>query len=391
MYVCDMSGRTFRRMSQMPGINILSFCYGSQDILWVGSDGQGVFQVYNDGIQFDKVPNSRIFGDRNCPVRAFCEDSRGNVYVATKGNGIGMLRPDGSRGAVCDVSGGLGNNSVYALAWGFGDDLFIGHDGAGLDVLSCATGRISSIKPVPGTYFGSVYAIYRDPSDGCVWLGTNGYGLIGLQLAEAGGRYEIRRQRVYVNDKKDTTSLSNNTVFAIVPAGGGKLWVGTRGGGLNLFDTRSGKFTHYTTSSGDYPISSNDILSLYAGRDSTLWIGTSYGLNRLSPTAGGRGGFRWYIEKDGLPNNTIHGILEDDSGNLWLSTNKGLAQLNPADNRIISYYNNEELQSNEFPTVPITVRATAGCTSAEWPGSTGSIPATSACGRMPRPCSSTIS
>lgn len=348
MYVCDMSGRTFRRMSQMPGINILSFCYGSQDILWVGSDGQGVFQVYNDGIQFDKVPNSRIFGDRNCPVRAFCEDSRGNVYVATKGNGIGMLRPDGSRGAVCDVSGGLGNNSVYALAWGFGDDLFIGHDGAGLDVLSCATGRISSIKPVPGTYFGSVYAIYRDPSDGCVWLGTNGYGLIGLQLAEAGGRYEIRRQRVYVNDKKDTTSLSNNTVFAIVPAGGGKLWVGTRGGGLNLFDTRSGKFTHYTTSSGDYPISSNDILSLYAGRDSTLWIGTSYGLNRLSPTAGGRGGFRWYIEKDGLPNNTIHGILEDDSGNLWLSTNKGLAQLNPADNRIISYYNNEELQSNEF-------------------------------------------
>lgn len=117
---------------------------------------------------------------------------------------------------------------------------------------------------------------------------------------------------------------------------------------MNLFDTRSGKFTHYTTSSGDYPISSNDILSLYAGRDSTLWIGTSYGLNRLSPTAGGRGGFRWYIEKDGLPNNTIHGILEDDSGNLWLSTNKGLAQLNPADNRIISYYNNEELQSNEF-------------------------------------------
>lgn len=116
MYVCDMPGRTFHRMSQMPDINILSLCYGSQDILWVGSDGQGVFQVYNDGIQFDKIPNSRIFGDRNCPVRAFCEDSRGNVYVATKGNGIGMLRPDGSRGAVYDVSGGLGNNSVYALA-----------------------------------------------------------------------------------------------------------------------------------------------------------------------------------------------------------------------------------------------------------------------------------
>ena len=41
MYVCDMPGRTFHRMSQMPDINILSLCYGSQDILWVGSDGQG--------------------------------------------------------------------------------------------------------------------------------------------------------------------------------------------------------------------------------------------------------------------------------------------------------------------------------------------------------------
>ena len=184
-----------------------------------------------------------------------------------------MLRPDGSRGAVCDVSGGLGNNSVYALAGGFGDDLFVGHDGAGLDVLSCATGRISSIKPVPGTYFGSVYAIYRDPSDGCVWLGTNGYGLIGLQLAEAGGHYEIRRQRVYVNDKKDTTSLSNNTVFAIVPAGGGKLWVGTRGGGLNLFDTRSwGKSVPITRPPRAIIRSAaTNIPSLYAGRDSTLW------------------------------------------------------------------------------------------------------------------------
>lgn len=348
IYVYDMAGRTYWKMSQLPDINVLSFCYGSQDILWVGSDGQGVIQVYNDGIEFNKVPNSRMFEGRNCPVRAFCRDGRGNVYVATKGNGICMLNADGSKGAVYDVSRGLGNNFVYALAEGPCNDMFIGHDGEGLDVLSFATGRISTVKPVAGTYFGSVYAIYRDPSDGCVWLGTNGYGLIGLQLAESGGRYEIRRQNVYVNDKRDTTSLSNNTVFSIVPAGDGKLWVGTRGGGLNLFDTRSGRFTHYTTSSGDYPISSNDILSLYAGRDSTLWIGTSYGLNRLCRGRAGQDGFRWYVEKDGLPNNTIHGILEDGAGNLWLSTNKGLAQLNPADNRIISYYNNEELQSNEF-------------------------------------------
>lgn len=345
VYVYDIPQRTFVKLSQVPDINILSLCYGSQDILWVGSDGQGVIQIYNDGIEFNKTPNDRLFSARNCPVRAFFKDSRGNTYVATKGNGIRVLHADGSPGAVYDTSCGLGNNSVYALSEGFGDDLFIGHDGEGLDVLSLTTGRISTIRPAAGTRFGSVYAIYRDPADGCVWLGTNGYGLIGLQLAESGGRYEVRAQKVYVNDKKDDTSLGNNTVFAIAPAGGGKLWVGTRGGGLNLFDMRSGKFSRYTTSSGEYPVSSNDILSLYAGRDSTLWIGTSYGLNRLGME---QGVFRRYVEKDGLPNNTIHGILEDDAGCLWLSTNKGLARLDPADDAIVGYYNNEELQSNEF-------------------------------------------
>lgn len=335
-------------MSHMPGINILSLYAGSQDILWVGSDGQGIIGIYDDGIAFNKVANSRMFDGKSCPVRSFYRDGGGNMYVGTKGNGICMLRPDGTRGGSFDVAGGLGNNFVYSLAGGYADDMFIGHDGAGLDVLTFSTGSISAVKPAAGAYFGSVYAILRDTRNDCLWLGTNGYGLIGLRLCMSGGSYEVVRQEVYVNDKEDDTSLSNNTVFSIVPAGDGKLWVGTRGGGLNLFDIRSGKFDHYTVSSGDYPISSNDILSLYVSRDSTLWIGTSYGLNRLCRDDKGNSGFRWYVEKDGLPNNTIHGILEDESGYLWLSTNKGLSRLNPGDDEIINYYNNEELQSYEF-------------------------------------------
>lgn len=348
VYSYDLAEETCSRMPHMPAINILSLCSGSQDILWVGSDGQGIIGIYDDGIAFNKVPNSRLFDARSCPVRSFYRDAGGNLYVGTKGNGICMLRPDGTRGAAYDVSRGLSNNFVYSLAEGYDGDMFIGHDGAGLDVLSFSTGRISTVKPAEGARFGSVYAILRDSENGCLWLGTNGYGLIRLQLRLFGGQYEVERQEVYVNDKEDDTSLSNNTVFSIVPAGDGKLWVGTRGGGLNLFDVRTRKFAHYTVSAGEYPISSNDILSLYVSRDSTLWIGTSYGLNRLCRDAKGHAGFRWYVEKDGLPNNTIHGILEDDAGYLWLSTNKGLSRLNPGDDEIINYYNNEELQSYEF-------------------------------------------
>lgn len=348
VYRCDSALQNCIHLAQVPEINPLSLYAGSQDILWIGSDGQGVVEMYNDNIQFNKTPNLRLFDARSCPVRAFCEDSSGNLYVGTKGNGIRMLRPDGTRGSAWNSASGLGSNSVYALVRGDADDLFVGHDGAGLNVLSCRTGRISTIRPQEHSPFGSVYAICRDEANGCLWLGTNGYGLIRLQLARVGDRYEVIRQQTYVNDKSDSTSLSNNSIFAVTLAGEGKLWVGTRGGGLNLFDPRTGHFTRYTTSTGDYPISSNDILSLYLGRDSTLWIGTSYGLNRFWCDKSGQRGFRWYVERDGLPNNTIHGMMEDAAGELWLSTNKGLARLDPVTNKIVSYYGNEELQSDEF-------------------------------------------
>ena len=159
-------------------------------------------------------------------------------------------------------------------------------------------------------------------------------------------------------------------------------------GGLNLFDPRSGRFARYTTSSGDRPISSNDILSLYTGRDSTLWVGTGYGLNRLCRDADGGIGFERYTEKEGLPNNTIHGILEDDAGLLWLSTNKGLARLDPVSGQVVGYYKFKALQNNEFSDGAYYRGRDGRCTSAAWTASTASIRTTSACGAMRRPCSS---
>lgn len=347
--IYDPAAGTFAPLEELSGVPVLSLLYGSQNILWAGSDGRGVLNLYEDDIEFNRTENSRMFGEKSAPVRSFFENDRGDLYVATKGNGIYVLRADGSSGGTYDRTNGLGNASVYALAAGYGDDLFIGHDGVGLDVLSFETGRLTTLAPLPGSRFGSVYAIRRDTVNGRLWLGTNGYGLVGLRLRGTGdGRYEILEQRIYVNDKDDAASLSNNNVFAIAPAGGGCLWLGTRGGGLNLFDPSTGRFEVHTTATDTRPISSNDILSLYVSRDSTLWIGTGYGLNRLIREKDGSISFRWYTEKEGLPNNTIHGILEDDAGDLWLSTNKGLAKLDPATGQVVSYYRFKALQSNEF-------------------------------------------
>ena len=82
-------------------------------------------------------------------------------------------------------------------------------------------------------------------------------------------------------------------------------------------------------------------------RHEQLWIGTSGGLNRLSLE------FKPYriehfTQHEGLPNNTIHGILEDASGHIWLSTNHGLVVYDPGKKTFKGFDTNDGLQNSEF-------------------------------------------
>lgn len=69
------------------------------------------------------------------------------------------------------------------------------------------------------------------------------------------------------------------------------------------------------------------------------------GLNRYDPALPG---FRAYHLADGLPNETVYGILEDAAGYVWLSTAHGLARLDPADGKVLTYTVEDGLQSNQF-------------------------------------------
>jgi signal transduction histidine kinase len=76
------------------------------------------------------------------------------------------------------------------------------------------------------------------------------------------------------------------------------------------------------------------------------WFGTlGGGLNRLDVATGD---IRFFTDRDGLANNVVYGILEDDDGLLWMSTNHGLSRLNPETERFRNYGMEIGLQSLEF-------------------------------------------
>ena len=93
-------------------------------------------------------------------------------------------------------------------------------------------------------------------------------------------------------------------------------------------------------------LSNNTVLALFAQEDH-LWVGTwGGGLNKLNLR--GEPVFLHYREKDGLPNDIVYGILGDERGNLWVSTNRGLAFFNPGTGAFRVFNTQDGLQGDEF-------------------------------------------
>ena len=136
-------------------------------------------------------------------------------------------------------------------------------------------------------------AIYRD-NRGILWLGT----LEGLYSFDP----KKKTWKQYKNIAGNLNSLNNNLIFSLCPdkiQPDKYLWIGTKGGGLNLFDMSKETFTHHT-------------------------------------------------EKQGLSNDVVYGILTDATGNLWMSTNKGISRFDTRTKLFKNYNENDGLQGSEY-------------------------------------------
>ncbi len=121
----------------------------------------------------------------------------------------------------------------------------------------------------------------------------------------------------------DTGLTSNRIVLTIVKKDENALWLGTAHG-LFLFDIRSGKFIRYAHDPKDpNSISGDNVWAIQKDRTGKWWIGTySDGLNLFDEK---KQGFTHFTIEDGMASNSIRSILEDISGNLWISTDHGIS------------------------------------------------------------------
>jgi signal transduction histidine kinase/ligand-binding sensor domain-containing protein/DNA-binding response OmpR family regulator len=361
----DVYGASFQSSSflkeetqRMQDIKITSWALGSEDVLWYGTDGNGIIKVYPKTKSFGTVTTSDNGMPYNKSVRAFCE-ANGNLWVATKGSGIISIQNFWSdTGASFNKkyflsASELDNNSVYVLKKGNDGLIYIGTDGKGIGVYDLKTKRFNKWASIGGhvTYpeFASVYAIKQD-ADNSLWLGTSGYGLIHLKINrdKAGTLTVVFLERFTYNN--NNPGPANDIIYALADGDDNHLWIGCRYGGLSLLDKTTRVFKTFKAFTYEGSLSNNDVLSLFKDSRNRIWIGTSYGLNWISNADAAKEEpvFQKLTTAEGLPNNTIHAIEEDGTGHIWVSTNKGLAKVNQDDQKVSYYQQMDGLQSNEF-------------------------------------------
>lgn len=339
---------------------ITTLLLGTDNVIWKGTDGDGLFKMFPLKKTFSLISKTQVPEIEGGIVRAFLEVEDHSFWIGTKGSGLFKF-PSGFylnpteplKYENFNERNSSINNSVFSLYKGKDDLLFIGTDGDGISVFDLKESKLIDWSEIIGSelcsYFKSTYAIYQD-EDGVVWLGTNGYGMISFKISRTGNVLEIDDFKQYLAANKSLNSLSSNIVFSIIPKNKDELWVGTRLGGLNLFNKQTRTFKAFKHVKDDsLSLSNNDVLYLHTDLENRLWVGTSLGLNLLKNFDGDTTPeFLNFTVKDGLPNSTIHGIVSDKNSNLWLSTNFGLSNFIVDDSKFINYTKNEGLQDNEF-------------------------------------------
>lgn len=316
-------------------------------ILWIGTYGGGLNKVSRGTGQFYHYkyrandPNTLS----HSIIWSFYQDKDSILWIGTH-NGLDRLNRKTNTYRHffhSPTQNSPSNNVVRVIAPVGQNKLMIGTNGGGIDELDIKTGKFKNWSHNPNNEnslnLNEIRAIYKDKA-GIIWIGTYGKGM---------DRYDpiSNSFKHYYNIPGDTNSLSQDYVRVIVEDNKGYLWIGTEGGGLNRFDKKKEQFVRFRQQpKNPKSISSDYIFSILIDSKSNMWLGTyGGGLDKFNPETGG---CKNYTVNDGLPSNSIYGILEDKNGFYWMSTNNGLSRFNPTTEKFKNYNAKEGLQNNEF-------------------------------------------
>mgnify|MGYP001779287466 FL=1 len=317
--------------------------------IWVGTETGGITKLAPRQLQLEFFKHDAENPASLSPnaVNAMYAAPDGTLWVGTVEGGLNALAP-GSRNFThyTMANSGLPHNSVSTLAADNRGNLWIGTWGAGIAVMNLQQpGRIIPLvvdaKHQPFLNFAGV--LVYDPINDGMWLGTND----GLFF------YDLKRQQLIEPFKG---CLNVRGCIGSLITRDGKLLMGCVQGmvEINLKSRSRGKgefAVEYHPYKLDAPESGviDKILSFCLAKDGKIWLGSNgYGLYCYNYNKEGKTYVKSFTTNNGLANNTVKGIVEDNQGMLWIATDNGLSIFNPKTETFSSYSRKDGLLSSQF-------------------------------------------
>jgi len=293
--VIDLHRSRFHTYSNLPGEGnlpikfVTSFYEAPDSNLWIGTEGQGILfydRKKGNFAHYRSFPADRtsLSGDM---VMSICGDYLGNIWAAAQFSGIDRFDP-----------------------------------------VTLRFERYHCTKGAAGTEKNWVWTVYEDRQKN-LWASTLRQGSVMGALY----RFDRAEGRFVLFD----STLSD--LFTLYEDRSGNLW----GGNLTQLVEidRSGRQGHHFYTVG------SAVRAIREDKAGHLWVGAEGG-GLLLFDPGQHKIIARYSTDDGLCNNSVLGILTDETGELWLGTGNGLSRFDPVGGQFRNYYQADGLQSNQF-------------------------------------------
>ncbi|WP_128548394.1 two-component regulator propeller domain-containing protein [Larkinella soli] len=178
--------------------------------------------------------------------------------------------------------------------------------------------------------------------------GTRGEFWVGGEGGFARFNPYTRSFQYFYRKPLQPSDRAEKNINAILATRDGQVWVCYNGKGIYRFDPNTRQMIRYKAaeSSPVGQLNGEDIVCIHEDRKGLLWFGTSFGgLCRLDPKTGV---FKRITSRNGLPGNRVTAIVGDESGHLWISTNRGICRYNERMGTFRVYQLLDGLPDHEF-------------------------------------------
>jgi ligand-binding sensor domain-containing protein/AraC-like DNA-binding protein len=372
--------RTYGFAEGLANLSVVALHADRAGDLWIGTL-EGLFVLRQGREQIRTVA-----GTSYTPITAVFEDGQGTLWVGTMTDGL-KFKSTGRLAPFCSKPG-FPVDFIHAVLSDRSGRLWIGTETAGL--IRFSRSHVHSITKKQGLPEQGTVCVIEDQS-GQYWIGTRNSGVCvvggnrvvrrittrsGLSSNRIAALLESEDGRIWVGTKDRgidvirneevrhigrAQGLGSERITVLANSGLGKAWIGTEQGlfrydqgtiriidsadGLGripvraLLETRDGLIVG--TESGIFRASGRrfkpllddvgnrltDVRCLHEDRGGVLWMGTD-----------GSGLWRWsedtltsWTVEDGLPDNSVFGIAEDDSGRIWMGSGRGIFRVSRED------------------------------------------------------------